>query len=363
MDGLGKFIDGNLLPHDFLCVLQVGSSSRGYALDNSDVDLMAFYRVSGDFRAFPNHTMFGDTRVTLEHHDLHTFMIENGDFRFNPGSLRQMHKVRDGLPVVGDVTRIEILTEIARAASLDTRIPLRYLASIFPQITTCRTEPHELQHQRLIEWTEMAATFLVTSIPGAPAYSKPKWLLKTLDAALLTDAAALLRSYYEPSASQRHSSLDGLLGIYENVSAHISESYRILLRTAMNDAAQMMKHAPEDAGPAVRFAAIQLWRSLHGRSPLVDLRAGAQVPGAVVEALGTVEPSRLDDWWQGFAQFLNLASESVAAPSRKKIESKIGTNRFVSHLLDTYDATDMLPYLSSIRVTEWLSVSHGDQAS
>ena len=358
MEWLVTFVEQNLLKQQLLCVLQVGSSARGYALDNSDVDLMAFYRISGDFRAFPNHSTFGDTRVTLEHHDLTTFLIENGDFRFNPGSLRQMHKVRDGRVVLGKPENIAVLREVAAAASLDPRIPLRYLASIQDKLTSLRNAAEVVQHQTLIGWTEMAATFLVTSTVGVPAYSKPKWLLKTLDGAAFKEAAALVRSLYAPTASLRQASLDALLAMYAAENARIPESHRILVRTAMNDAAQMVKHAPDDAGPAVRFAAIQLWRSLYARSPVVDIRADRPVPEFLIHALGTADTSLLGDWWLSFERFVDGTWTRVVSSSQQKLESTIGTNRFVTHLLDTYEATDMLPYLSAIAVTGWIGAKN-----
>lgn len=355
MAWLADFVNASVLSYPLNCVLQVGSTSRGYALDNSDVDLMAFYDAGGALRAYPNHTMVGDARVTIEHHDLSVFLRENGDFRFNPGSLRQMHKVRDGIAVIGDVEKIRALRDLADTAALDPRLPLRLLAEIQSKTAAVKITSPYFQHQSLINWSELLATFVATTHVGGPAYSKPKWLLRMLDTGGLADSAALIRSLYAPADLRRAESFQAVLAMYEDVRGQIPDSHEILLRTAMNDARQMLVHKHADAGPAVRFATVQLWRALNDRLPMDDLRLGAELPTPILGALGTVSVEKLEHWWIAFTQVTEQAWRLVVPESQDLIASTIGTTRFVTHLLDTYEATEMLPYLSSIRVSEWIS--------
>ena len=350
-----EFIKGHTLNHEVLAIFQVGSSARQYSLDNSDIDIMAFYRAAEPFRSFPNHTSLDKLRITIEHHEITTFIKENGDFKTNIGSLRQMHKVRDGVIIFGQPGSVRHLVEVAKISCLDPRVVLAYAAHICENMEQAKQQSADVQHQILIDWSELLSTLLLVSEPGRSAYSKPKWLIRSLRTSGMDVAADLICELYGEPGSRLRNGFDGVRLLYEKNLDSIDEPYKILLRTAINDADQIIAHRPEAAFPALRFTAIQLWRALHKQTPFDMLRAGQSIPNEIQISIGGPSPSDIAPLWGRFMAFFRAAAAEIHAKSSEKVASRIGTDRFVTHLLAAYDATFLFPYASELTVSKWIS--------
>jgi tRNA nucleotidyltransferase (CCA-adding enzyme) len=77
-----SFVSKNLLStYKLHGVLLVGSVARGYAIEDSDVDLMAFYDSNHQLNEKPYHAAYEGVRFTLEHHDINQFYHRISDFK------------------------------------------------------------------------------------------------------------------------------------------------------------------------------------------------------------------------------------------------------------------------------------------
>ena len=348
--------DRLLSEYPLVGLFQVGSSVRGYSLDKSDIDLMAFYHCPQHFRAFPEHTQTSGIQITLEHHGLTQFLRENGDYAVNPGSLRQMHKVRDGRLLLGTLEDTLLLRTAAAESCLDPRPLLYYLAQIATRFGGVRGISQQAQHQTLLSWTEMISTLSVMSKRGGPAYSKPKWLLRALTDAAMSEASNLILQLYGPATPDRLTAgLHGLHSLYSQVQVQgVAEPFRRLVTTAINDAEQMTIHEPTAAFPSLRFATIQVWRSLHGETPLRSLARGNALPVDVMSALGGKVDLDLESDWSRFLRFFTQTFDASRDESLDACNTAIGTRRLMTHLLETYDGTELFPYVSELPVRRWI---------
>jgi hypothetical protein len=350
------FLRAQLLPYHLVALIQVGSTARGYGLAGADFDFMAFYE-GGDLRSHPCHDIVDGVQVTLEHHDLDTFIEQIGDYRFNLASLRQLHKVRDGIHHRPVTASFDVLARIADGAHLDRSVLLQACGEVALAWPSLPARPTAFQQQQIISWTELLAMLNATSRAGQEAYSKPKWLYRTLRGTGQEDAILLLDHLYQPSKERAERALEALRTLADTDQlSSLRDTDRRLMATALTDAADIAAEHPDDSLPQMRFAACQYHRLLHGVHPLGLLRRGEAL--ARIEFLtamsvdAAADPTRLRARFIGF--FGGLATE-LEAEFREIWSTRIGSRRLFTHILATYEGVSILPHAVEPRVLEWVA--------
>jgi hypothetical protein len=348
-DPVREYVGAVLQSDTPLMLLQVGSTARGYSLPDADYDFMAFF---GDERDSSSvHNSVAGTPVTIDQNSLARFCEDAADYRFNLGSLRQLHKVRDGIHRIQPASGTEQLLSMAHSAHLDRNVLLAQCARIAQQAEGVLTWPGEAQHQQLISWTELLATLAVVSRPGLEAYSKPKWLHRTLERAGQTAALlAIERLYAADEAAARL-----LLRVLEEhwvleFETVTSGRHRKFLSAALADARSAVEHFPRWSFTQLRFAAGQLHRLARQEDPVAILAAGAQIPAPIATAMRCGAVVTADAAWATFREVYASIAPGVAAAARQDWVTGIGSRRFYTHLLAFYDAADLTPHAAEDRV-------------
>ncbi len=347
----GAIIDQvfDLLDDDapLVALLQVGSTARGYALPGSDYDFMAFYATSQSRASAPQHIEVDGARVTVEEHDVDRFLAEAADYRFNLASLRQLHKLRDGRAHSPLQPEFAPLATVAANSHLDRSVVLAHCSAVAQQYGgMAQPETGRLKHA-LIGWTELLGTLDAVSRPRAEAYSKPKWLYRTLRGAGAGEALTVLDLLYRPSEQKARRALADLeVYVATSKDTTLPDTTRRLLSTALNDAREAVRHFPNESFPQLRFAAAQYVRLTGGH----EGRGYDERPGDLDHAVASDDGT---DFGEAHARFLDYyvsVAVRVVADARAAWTTRIGSRRFYTHVLAHYEATELLPYTSEIAV-------------
>ena len=341
-----QYVRDALLPHTLAAVLLTGSVGRRHALAGSDLDFMAFYRTIDGFASYPYHGDLRGQRVTIEHHDIAEFLRRTSDFSWHLGSLRQLHKARDGVVVLGNAASIDAVTDVAHHAHLSSHLVTVLLNRIRADRSAVASLPAAVSHQVMLGYVELLATLRLLSRPGAPAYSKPKWLLRSLEAGGDRSGSDLIRRMYPD-----HCELIGSLALLETCAAalesrELDDNGRRLISTAVNDAQDMVRYRPADAWPAMRFAVISAWQLSTGTHPVVQLRRGDEVPEPVLRAMGMNESATRAAWLRPMVDsYVREVGDDVGQRT-PEVTSSIGSARLVGHLMRAYCADDIFPWMA-----------------
>lgn len=353
-----QFVQRSLLPYNIIGVLQVGSSSRGYALATSDIDLMAFYETDGQLIARPLHTDFNGRKITLEHHDIDQFLDDALDHRFNFASLRQLLKVRDGKVIIKGTKKLNLLQELSHRAHLDRNI-------LGPALNACHAETDQIQslgdeakRYYMIKWTEIIATLDLLSTRGSAAYSKPKWLYQSLKLAEKNMAIELLDCLYEASEVDSdiiERSVNNIINTYDYHS--LDERYHMLFSTAINDALSMLKYKPLESLPGVFFLAKIYYKFFFNADPYENVITNTSFKD---HNFGQVFRPKSSSYSAAYAQrlfyeYLGNLHEELLRKITLKCESAIGSTRFANYLVDHYDLFNIMPYSSNENQRELLA--------
>jgi hypothetical protein len=332
-----------------LMLLQVGSTARGYALPGSDYDFMAFFADEREHTSIDAEA--AGIRLTVDGNSLSRFVESAADFRFDLASLRQLHKVRDGIHRIAPAAETDYLLRLAASAHLDRSVVLAQCVRIAQQAGDVTAWPVRAQHQQLIAWTELLGTLVAVSLPGAEAYSKPKWLHRTLAKTGASATLDLLRLLYAPEGADPRALLRGLEEHWARDFETVSPGYgRKMLAAALDDAREAVEHFPEWSFTQLRFTAGRLHRLSRHEEPVAVLAAGGRLPSHVAAAMRCGADLSLHSAWASFRELYASVARGAVDDARRAWTSRIGSRRFYTHVLGFYDATDLMPHAVEDRV-------------
>lgn len=347
-------IQQNAQPAEIDSAVLVGSTARGYALDSSDIDVMVFYGPKTSPQSTAEHFEWEGRRTTVEHHDADVFYSEALAFRQSIGALRQLLKIRDGV-VLRSSSFLGHLQHLAARASLDQVVlldALQMLAARWDQLIGKRGPA---QRYRLLRWTEVLATLWLLAQPGAPAYSKPKWLYLSLDEASDSQFVEVLRYldqklYPDPTR---------ILGAIDEICVRLpcfddGDLLGRFAKTCANDARALLEHRPDEAGPTLRLFGTIFHRVLYGSDPLDVIDRGQEFELRAMELLFPrvfVSDYHEEESLREFRTLtLSLASR-VVRQLRQEWATEIGSRRLMPILLSGYDVPDLLQLAHCMRAS------------
>jgi len=344
-------VRSHLFEHDVLALLLVGSSARGYAVDTSDVDFMAFYDSGQRLPSTSTFTTYRDVNVTLEHHDLHTFLDDTLDHRFNLGSLRMLLKVRDGVAVSGENDTTRRLMDVARLARLDDSILLCALDQLVDEWPVIRATSDAHRRHLLIRWIECLASLDLLNRANGAAYSKPKWLFKSLRAGGLQEALSLLEKVgRDADAESQRSAIEAIASHYD--AERLPAGTRGIFRLCLRDARAMLTHAPAEAGPVVRFLGDTYYRRFCDGDPLDGVSGQRAYPIGAFEAIFSPRlPAgyREEEVVADFVRYARGLATRICDRIEHRGQPVIGSRNMVAHFLGRYAAMGIFPPHVSLR--------------
>jgi predicted nucleotidyltransferase len=335
-----------LLDYELHGILLVGSSARGYAIENSDIDLMAFYNTDKKLRSRPIHTKYKNIKFTLEHHDLQNFLQDTLDHRFNIVSLRQLYKVRDGIVLESDDS-LTFLIKIARLAHLDVSVLLSVLKRIAAEWESALTSNQVYFRQFLIRWTELLATLDILTHTKSAAYSKPKWLYRALNLAELKNVIELLDDLYVSTPERVENVKKSIKHIIQSYNLQeFNKTFHQLVETAINDTNSILQASPQEAFPQVRFTANLYYKFIFGKDPINELFSNTKLENPLFEEIFELSCPQEFSFQVAISRFIKYA-QALLNRNYDKIESEkkslIGTQKFMGHILASYNVPDLLP--------------------
>lgn len=342
------FLRSSLLKYKLHGVLLVGSRARGYATEESDVDLMAFYDTGNTLISKSLYSaVYKGVEITLEHHDINSFTDDVLDFRFNIASLRMLLKVRDGVVLEAD-NSLKYLLEIAHMARLDDSILLQSLYLFTKEWENIRKYNSSHRRHELIKWAEILLTFDILTKSRSVAYSKPKWLYKNLNDLGNISGIELLNSLYIPTDEHIKNMFEGVEQIVNNYPVNkLPEDNQGFFNVNINDVTTILKHKPHEACPAIRFLIYAYYKIIYNDDPLNNLLTLQPFYDSSFEKIFELQPPYGYNEKVALELFISYVEE-LAKKTCKNMKIKwtadVGSKRFVSYFLASYNITEILPY-------------------
>jgi hypothetical protein len=362
---IDQFVNLHLLPYHVHGVLIVGSYARGYSLDQSDVDIMVFYETPAGFTAHSTYDLEHEgVSFTIEHHDIRQFIEYTLDHRFNIASLRMLLKVRDCVILQGD-EQVHDLIRLARLAHLDNSVLLEALSRLIDELSTLRHSSSQYRRQALLRWTELISSLDLLCNAKRDAYSKPKWLYRSLKRNEMLEAVSTLDSLYVPTVNRIALSFQGVEQIINalDLSTLPQKDHRLFFNVTINDVKAMKTHFPFELGPPLRFLAATYYRFFCGVSdPLEHVASDRPFSIAGFEAIfERLNPPEYDEAnsVRLFVGYITSLCMTLTAFFDERAKSDIGSVTFVPYFLSSYNAIylmsntyknlEILPHLSGDR--------------
>ena len=342
------FVTLHLLPQTVRGILLVGSRARGYAVGQSDVDIMVFYDADDKFVSHSTHDIaLADTDFTIEHHDLAQFFDEVLDHRYNIGSLRMLLKVRDSLVLQGG-DELNGLLRVAMSAHLDMGVLLDTLAHLVANWHQLTDASVPYRRQLLLRWTEFISSMDLLCQVGREAYSKPKWLYRTLTKNRATHVIELLDSIYCNTPDRieaAYRATEAIVDHFDLSRLPLKDNY-LFFKVTIADVRAMKDHHPAEIGPVIRFLATSYYQFFCGPDPLEHVRLGTAFPATGFEAVfESNTPAEYNDEqsFELFKSYIRRLSLSVISHFAQRAASDIGSLTFVPYFLASFGATDLMP--------------------
>jgi hypothetical protein len=137
----------------------------------------------------------------------------------------------------------------------------------------------------------------------------------------------------------------------------LDDKYHMLFSTGINDVKTMFLYYPKEVMPTLRFLALNYHNFFCKSDPFNILKKGKAFEDKNFEAIFEPDIPKGYEHREGlklFNQYVSKLSQSVCNYFKLDGNSKIGSRRFITHILDAYNASSLLPHNSKNILDMWV---------